>query len=91
MEVGFINELNRLLSDVKDKEAMYEIVENSNLMQALSEEKKKKFFELNEKLKKPENDWNGLWSGLMPNWKEERLKAGDKSLKLNLEGLPKNA
>ena len=51
-EVRYMHELNKLLFEVKDKEAIYDIVDNSNLMGTINEEKKKKFFQINPKLKR---------------------------------------
>ena len=51
-EVRYMHELNRMLFEVKDREAIYDIVENSNLMQTLNEEKTRRFFEINPKLKR---------------------------------------
>ena len=49
-EVRYIHDLNRMLWEVKDKEQIYDIVESSNLMEILSEDKKNRFFNMNPKL-----------------------------------------
>lgn len=86
-EVRYMHELNKMLFEIKDIEVVYDIVDNSSLIQTLNEEKKRRFFEINPKLKRKEDDRFDFLYGD----KKNKLKPGDEALKLNLQGLPKNS
>ena len=49
-EMDFLNELNRLISECREKSAIIDIFENSNLYQTLSKEKLDMLYRLNPKL-----------------------------------------